>query len=146
MEVTYSDDEAILIRVQRGDRAAYIALFDKYYGAIYRYTRWQLNDPDTASDIASETFARALKAIGSFRTGENRPYMAYLMTICRRLVSAERSRKRTHASCSLNDPVISAADLMDPTPGPVEKVLDREREEIVRRAIERLVPDDREII
>src|SRR2546422_1749668 len=114
MEVNNPDDEIILTRVQGGDRGAYIALFDKYYGAIYRYTRWQLNDPDMASDIASETFARALKAVGSFRTGENRPYMAYLMAICRRLVSAERSRKRTYPSCSLNDPVISATNLVDP--------------------------------
>src|SRR5262245_1115123 len=78
-------DDEIIRRVQAGDGAAFVALFDRYYVQVHRFARWQTGDSEAASDFASETFERAYRAIKSFRTGDNTPYLAYLMQIARRL-------------------------------------------------------------
>lgn len=139
-------DHEILRRVQQGDRTAFIHLFDRYYAQIYRYARWQTRDPDAASDIASETFARALNAVAGFRTAENTPYLAYLLQICRRLVYAERNRARRGPVSSLDDPEASAKRLIDSCSLPIDLLLEQERKAKLQDALERLQGDDREII
>jgi len=40
--------------------------FDRYYPAVFRYYRLRGADPDTANDLASATFERALRNLRSF--------------------------------------------------------------------------------
>ena len=139
-------DEEIIQRVQRGDRAAYVELFDRYYPQIHRYARWQMQDVEGASDVASETFVRAFKAVDGFRTNQNTPYLAYLLQICRRLIYAERHRKRRQPSHSLDDPEAQARKLIDSCAPPLESLLDDERRQMIRQSLEQLSPEDREVI
>src|SRR5438874_11678437 len=84
-------DEEILRRVQNGDRDAFLMLFDRYHGRVESYARRQMQNPEAARDIASETFLRAFRTVDSFRLGEI-SYVGYLFLICRRLMLTERSR------------------------------------------------------
>ena len=40
--------------------------FERYYPAIFRYFRYRGADPETANDLASETFERALKNLSRY--------------------------------------------------------------------------------
>src|SRR3954447_18579988 len=87
-------DEEIIQRVQNGDRAAYLDLFDRYYVRIERYARRQVPNAETARDLASETFLRAYRNVDSFRSGGEGTYLGYLLMICRRLGYTEQARLR----------------------------------------------------
>ncbi len=139
-------DHEIIRQVQQGDSAAYMELFDRYYAQIHRYARWQLQDPDTAQDIASETFVRAFRAIGGFRTSDNTPYAAYLLQICRRLIQSERSRKHKAPAYSLDDPESQARRLIDSCAPPLDDLLEEERRQMLRKSLDQLPPEDREVI
>ena len=139
-------DDQILIRVQKGDRDAYVALFDRYYARVFRYARWQSGDPDLAADAASETFVRAYAAVDGFRTEDNTPYLAYLLQICRRILISNHSKPSNRKSVSLDDVDSEARRLIDSCPPPLEYVLEEEQREMIRLSLKRLPPGDREII
>ena len=142
----HSSDEQILVRVQKGDRDAYVALFDRYYPRVYRYARWQCGNMDLAADAASETFVRAFGAVDGFRTEDNTPYLAYLLQICRRILISNHARAGNRASVSLDDADSEARRLIDSCPPPLDYVLEEEQREIIRRSLDRLPTADREII
>ena len=139
-------DAQILVRVQKGDRDAYVALFDRYYSRVYRYARWQSGDPDLAADAASETFVRAYAAVDGFRTEDSTPYLAYLLQICRRILISNHSRPANRKTVSLDDVDSEARRLIDSCPPPLEYLLEEEQREMIRLSLDRLPPGDREII
>src|SRR5437879_4578788 len=85
-------DDFVIQRVQQGDRAAYLELFDRYYARVESYARWRTRDIESARDAASETFLRAYRSIGTYRVDAGSSYLAYLLQICRRIVGAEQAR------------------------------------------------------
>jgi RNA polymerase sigma-70 factor (ECF subfamily) len=139
-------DEQVLVRVQRGERGAYVALFDRYYPRVYRYARWHSGDPDLATDAASETFVRAYCAVDGFRTEDHTPYLAYLLQICRRILMSNRFRQSSNRTESLDESDSEARRLIDSCPPPLEYVLEEEQREMIRQSLLQLAPLDREII
>lgn len=141
-----SDDE-IIRRVQRGERDLFLMLFDRYYSQLERFARCHVPDGDTARDMASETFLRAYQSVDRFRTGEQMTFKGYLFLICRRLLINERQRPTVSPISALSE---SEADdvehQMDRRPLPLELLLDGERDNMVRMALQRLAAEDREII
>lgn len=140
----FSDDD-ILKRVQQGERDAYLLLFDRYYARVERYARWQMRDPEAGRDLASETFLRAFRNVDHFRIGENITYLGYLLMICRRLVLTELARQR-NAPLPLPDDGHERDIPVDMADLPLARLLDGERNAVIREALDRLAPDDREII
>src|SRR5689334_16674241 len=107
-------DEEILRRVQNGDREAFLVLFDRYHGRVESYARRQMQNPEAARDIASETFLRAFRAVDSFRIGEI-SYPGYLFMICRRLMVTEQTRNGSIATHSLDESPNEMEKLVDGT-------------------------------
>lgn len=85
-------DAEIVARVQRGDRKAFLDLFDRYYSRVERFAGRHLRNAEAARDIASETFLRAYGNIDYLRLGEM-SYLGYLLRICRRLILAESTQR-----------------------------------------------------
>lgn len=140
------DDRDIIARVQRGDRNAFVTLFDRYYGRVERFARSRLGGAETARDIASETFLRAYRNIDRFRLEEEITYLGYLLMICHRLIRTEHSRRPQVAVSSLDNADDEIERLVDLTPSPVAQMLDAEQITQIRGAIAGLPADDREII
>jgi RNA polymerase sigma-70 factor, ECF subfamily len=138
-------DEEILRRVQSGDRDAFLQLFDRYYGRVESYARRQMQNPEAARDIASETFLRAYRTVDGFRIGEI-SYAGYLFLICRRLMLTEQSRNRTVVSRSLDENPDEMEAVPDSAALPLDLLLSAERGTMLREALERLPASDREII
>lgn len=145
IDMDLSDDE-IIRRVQRGDRDQYLHLFDRYYKRLESYARRQLQNADLACDYASETFMRAYRSIESYRVGEDRIYLCYLLQICRRLIMADRARMHGARTSSLSDFGADDSRLADESALPLSRILDEERSAVIREALNHLPADDREII
>jgi RNA polymerase sigma-70 factor (ECF subfamily) len=142
--MTQSDEE-ILKRVHNGDREAFQLLFDRYYGRVENYARRQMQNPEAARDVASETFLRAYRSVDSFRIGEI-SYSGYLFLICRRLMLTEQTRNSGIIFRSLDDTVEEVEALHDSGALPLEMLLTAERGLMLRSALDKLPAADREII
>lgn len=66
-------DQAIVERVQRGDKQAFGLLVSKYQRKLHRLLSRLIRDPAEVEDVAQETFIKAYRALGSFR-GESAFY------------------------------------------------------------------------
>ena len=138
-------DEEIISRVQQGATQEYFQLFDRYYSRVESYARKQMQNSEAARDVASETFLRAYKKVNEFRIGEI-SYLGYLLLICRRLIYDEWAHTRRVPMFSLEiceEEIEKCSKQMTP---PLHQVLQDERAEMLRTAMELLPNDDREII
>ena len=77
-------------RAAAGDRTAASTLIIRYERLVRSFLRKITGKPDTADDLAQETFVRLLKHAGSY--DEKYPMRTWLLTIARRL-SINHSRK-----------------------------------------------------
>ena len=148
------ETEAELIaRCQRGEGAAWDALFDRYYGVAARFV-FQLssdfNHEDT-EEICQETFLSVVRNLASFQAKSS--FQTWLLRIASN--KAMDFRARTHAAkrggnaphLSLNG--ASDEPLIDPPssrPGPDACLLQTEDFALVRQSLDRLDPPCREII
>ncbi len=62
-----SIDQALVERVQRGEKQAFDVLVLKYQNKIIQLVNRYVHDPDEARDVAQEAFIKAYRAIGRFR-------------------------------------------------------------------------------
>ncbi len=60
-------DQALVERVQRGDRGAFDVLVRKYQHKILNLIIRYVHDPSEAQDVAQEAFIKAYRALGNFR-------------------------------------------------------------------------------
>jgi RNA polymerase sigma-70 factor (ECF subfamily) len=60
-------DQALVERVQKGDKQAFDVLVLKYQNKIIQLIYRYVHDPDEARDVAQEAFIKAYKAIDRFR-------------------------------------------------------------------------------
>lgn len=66
-------DQALVERVQGGDKTAFDILVLKYQNKIIKLVNRYVHDPDEAMDVAQEVFIKAYRAAGRFR-GESAFY------------------------------------------------------------------------
>lgn len=129
-------DVALMMRVARGDRAAFEQLVIKYQKAVintaYRYT----GNPSAAEELAQDVFLRVFRAASTYKPDAR--FSTWLFTIVRNVCSNFRTRegKQDHQTDSEEEAVFVAEKAEDPQ----SRVLRRERELKIRRAVEKL-PD-----
>lgn len=62
-----NDLRQLVDRAKEYDREAFGRLFDMYYDRVYRYAYYKVGNVADAEDIASQTFAGALRTIANFQ-------------------------------------------------------------------------------
>ena len=60
-------DQALVERVQKGDKQAFDVLVLKYQNKIIQLVNRYVHDPEEARDVAQDAFIKAYKAVGRFR-------------------------------------------------------------------------------
>ncbi len=128
----------MLQRAKSGDKNAFGEIYKIYYKKIYRYCRINLRSDETAQDISQETFLKAWKALPTFSTGNGSSVQAFLFRIARNLI-IDLSRKKKLLPLDTALEVATDEDIE----GDLEKSEDME---LVRRALDKLDPEDRQII
>lgn len=99
-------------RVQAGDMEAFGPIYSLYVGKIFRYVLFRVGNRPLAEDLTSETFAKALRSIGSF-TWQGRDFGAWLNTIARNLIADHFKSGRYRLEVTLGDVCADAGETSD---------------------------------
>jgi len=112
-----------------------------HLGAAYNLARWITGNDHDAEDVVQESYLRALKFFGGFRGENSRPW---LLTIVRNTCFTWlRQNRFSELNTELDEQIHST----DSKPGnPESMLLAAAQSEMVRKAIEELPPEFREVI
>jgi RNA polymerase sigma-70 factor (ECF subfamily) len=116
----------------RGDRAAFGQLMHRYAGAVYNLAYRMLGSAEDAEDASQEIFLRAYTRLESF--DRQRRFSTWLLSIGSNYC-IDRLRRRRFAWLTLDD---AAFALPSKERGPERAALDKEQQEIVQRALQKL--------
>jgi RNA polymerase sigma-70 factor, ECF subfamily len=122
-------------RLARGDEAAFAELYDTCADRLHAYLTARLGSRDRAADVVQETFLRAVAARRRFRKVDNP--IAYLFQIARNEAIRFMLREKRRAPPSLSAAELFATD---------SSQLKREQAELASAALNRIAPDDRELV
>jgi len=138
-----SIDQALVERVQAGDKTAFDVLVQKYQSKIIRLAYRYVHDQDEAMDIAQEAFIKAYKALGRFR-GDSAfytwIYRIAINTAKNHLVASSRRPPRADIDAVEAEQYDSATGLKEYAT-PERMLLKDEIKQTIAGAIENL-PDD----
>jgi RNA polymerase sigma-70 factor, ECF subfamily len=142
--MSVSDEELIKASL-RGEETATAVLYERYGRLVFTICYRVLNNRVLAEDATQQTFIQAWRAAASF--DPTRSFAPWLVTIARR-VSIDIQRAETHRSHDSLEARTEAGRLINDTslvtlPPSLEQ-LDTVWQ--VRRAIDALAPDDRELV
>jgi len=145
-----SDEEAVGA-VLGGEVRAFDGLVERYFGMVYTIAYGRIGRHEAAEDVAQEAFLRAYLHLGTLAPAGR--FAAWISCIARNLASNwvrdEGRRLRLAAMIPLDD-VIAAASNGGPQPslgqGPGRKMEMEEENRIVREAVFRLPPAQREMV
>ena len=123
-------DEALVRRAQKGESAAFKALFERHVVAVRRFLRDLLRQGDLADDATQETFARAHAQLA--KLADHDRFKPWILGIGRN-VAFEAMRVRQHDV--LDDEDDSTPTAVIPSPDPERVLLDAELEKHFTEAI-----------
>ena len=109
--------------------------------AAYNLARWLTRDDHDAEDVVQAAYLRALKFFGGFRGANSR---AWLLTIVRNTCYTWIEQKRARGQETAFDEEIHGVE--SSAMGPASRVLREEDEQSVRRAVEDLPAELREVV
>jgi RNA polymerase sigma-70 factor (ECF subfamily) len=141
-----AEDDLILIReAAAGNTASFERLMERHQASVHRFVRTLTTDAGAAEDALQETFVAAWRGAARFR-GEA-PVRSWLFTIARHAVRRQFRRPAGAPSAGemapLDDLAVQAGwGCTDPE----SSAMRREREDVVRRALDSLEPDDRRVL
>jgi RNA polymerase sigma-70 factor (ECF subfamily) len=129
--------EGLVRQAQAGDREAFGELVERFQGSVLAIARRRHRDAEEARELVQEVFLHAMRKLPQLR--EPACFGAWLHKITVR-VSINRATRRP--------PLLTAeAEVLEgrgkPARTPLEEMVDRERRDLVRSAIEGLRPIDR---
>jgi RNA polymerase sigma-70 factor (ECF subfamily) len=109
---------------------------------LYNFARWLSGDADEARDLVQETFAKALKGLGTFQEGTN--FRAWMFRILRNSFLTSRSGLERRNTEQEDEEGFAESPAKQDTP---EQALIRSADvELVRKAIARLPAAFQEVL
>jgi len=130
----------LVTRVCAGDAEAFRLIFERYSRPVISFIFDMVNDRSLAEELAQETFVRAFRAIRTMR--RETKLSTWLFGIARN-VARESLRARARAGNHLHLADKAVMDLSDDKPVPVEGVLNKELNDLIRRSLAALDEDKR---
>ena len=151
MHSNVSDDE-LLKMMRTGDESAFVALYRRKQGVIYRFALRMSGSESVAEDVTQEVFLHLMRG-GNF-DGERGSLQSYLFGIARNQVLRWLERDRTFKLVSLDGngkdredgtelPLIESLTIVG---DPLGDLTRRETIESVRQAVLALPPHYREVV
>ncbi len=136
MTQTYNEKE-LIERCQGGDTEAFGLLYDHHVRTIYNFIYYKTHHKETAEDITSQTFFKALTHIDSVDT--TRSFLSWLYKIAHNSV-LDHYRTKRHTE-DIDD--VYDLSTEEDTVGMID---DREEAAKVKKYLEKLTPLERDII
>lgn len=95
-------DEALMVRYQRGDRAAFATLVRRHQGPLFNFAFRQLRIPSAAEDVVQEAFVRVVQNAADFK--HEARFTTWLYTIARNLCIDQLRKRALRRHASLDEP------------------------------------------
>ncbi|HKS37042.1 MAG TPA: sigma-70 family RNA polymerase sigma factor, partial [Verrucomicrobiae bacterium] len=100
MAANLDPDAALMLRVKRGDRAAFEELVNKYKQPVTNVIYRTLGDATEAEDLAQNVFVQVFKSAHRYKVSAR--FSTWLFTIARNLCLNEIRRRSRHPAESLD--------------------------------------------
>lgn len=145
-----TDDLALLTDIKRGDPAALETLYRRHQAPLYRFALLRSGSPDTAADIVQEIFMAIIENTLKFDPTRG-VLQGFLFGVARNMLLKRDSAQYRFISNSKNafnddgDDDAEAA-IVDPSPQPLERLLDWHQAQAVRQALRALAPHYRDVV
>ena len=130
----------LVTRVCQGDSDAFRLIFERYSRPVISFIYDMVNDRALAEELTQETFVRAFRAIHTMRAETK--LSTWLFGIARN-VARESLRARARANSHVDLADKSVMDLSDNKPEPVDGLLSKELNAVIRRSLAALDEDKR---
>jgi RNA polymerase sigma-70 factor (ECF subfamily) len=130
----------LVTRVCQGDSDAFRLIFERYSRPVISFIFDMVNDRGLAEELTQETFVRAYRAIRTMR--KDTKLSTWLFGIARN-VARESIRARIRANSHVDLADRSVMDLSDNKPVPVDGLLSKELNDLIRRSLAALDEDKR---
>src|SRR2546430_1869919 len=144
MAPTQDTDSDLLIAMRSGDEKAFVTLYRRRQGSIYRFALHMTGSVSTAEDVTQEVFLTLIRADCGYDP-QRGTLAGYLYGIARKLLLRQIERNRTAVEQDLDD--VETAGLPDLTgPDPLVTLVRREGIEELRRAVVALPKRYREVV
>jgi len=130
----------LVTRVCQGDSEAFRLVFERYSRPVISFIFDMVNDRGLAEELTQETFVRAYRAMRTMR--RETKLSTWLFGIARNVARESiRARIRANSHVDLGDKAVM--DLSDDKPVPVEGLLSKELNDVIRRSLAALDEDKR---
>jgi RNA polymerase sigma-70 factor, ECF subfamily len=134
-----SSDEILVERIAAGNKLAMQALFARHRTSVYRWLLRFVSNETLAEDLLSEVFLDVWRQAARFECRSS--VSTWLLSIARHKALSAR-RRRTEAE--LDEKI--QATVADPADDPEVALGEKDRDEVLRRALTRLSPEHRQVI
>lgn len=131
-----------LAKAQGGDQRAFDVLYNRFADPLFRYLYARCGDASQAEELHGDLWLRVVERLGSFRppeSGADAAFAAWLYRIAYNL-AIDSVRKKGSSNMPLD------TDLPSRDPHPDERLIADDDTTALRAAVERLTPDQREVV
>jgi len=145
---TKDPDLECVCKAQKGDKAAFGNLVNRYYEMVYAVCFGVLHQRESARDVTQDVFLKVFHEIENFKKESKFKTWLYRVAMNAAIDSARKRRPQVSVDATDASEEEGKAPfvLEDKGPGPREKASKHERREWVRRAVEALSPDHRAVL
>ncbi|MEM1067285.1 MAG: sigma-70 family RNA polymerase sigma factor [Planctomycetota bacterium] len=138
-----SDESQLIDQALQGDRAAFTQLVEMNQDRLFASMRQVTGSPEEAEEVVQEAFIRAFIKLDTFQ--RNSQFFTWLYRIAFNSALTRKRRKRARVSLDQYRES-SGLEVTDEGASVDEPMLQRERVEMVRQAIQTLSEDHRSIL
>jgi len=130
----------LVTRACQGEQDAFRLIFDRYSRPIVSFLFDLVNDRSLAEELTQETFVRAFRNLGTMR--KETKLSTWLFGIAKNVARESlRSRAKMNNHVDIDDRAV--LDLSDQRPEPVDHLLGKELNDLIRRSLAALDEDRR---
>ncbi|HEX2644723.1 MAG TPA: sigma-70 family RNA polymerase sigma factor [Thermoanaerobaculia bacterium] len=135
-----ASDEQLIEHLVQGESQAFTEILGRYRDKVYQFARWSVDaDEHEAEDITQEVFLQVFRSARSYRGDSKFRTWLYSLTrnVCRQHAARRKVRRMTTADISYNGEDW-LQEIPDSRPSPLAEVEVKERQQLLRQAVERL--------
>lgn len=138
------EEQDIIARVRRGERAAFAALVDAYAKPIFNLAFRMTGSHQDAEDLAQETFIRAYQNLRSF--DPRRPFFTWLYTIGLNLIRNHLKKSKKTDVADRWEGTGAETGHPDPAANPEEILIDGQKAHLLEQSLLKLPEAFREAV
>ena len=147
MNTRVLSDQVLLNNYLLGDRAAISQLIDRHTHRVRDYIRMMVKDNDVADDILQETFIKAVRVIDEGRYADTGKFLSWILRIAHNQVIDHFRSQKNAKTVSESDAGYNMLGTLRFAERTVEDaMISSQIEEDVRRLIDRLPAEQREVV